>query len=141
MSNGMLQQHARVLQQFNADSIKILLLENVSQGAVKILREQGFEVDFYTGAWSEDELVEKIGGYHAIGIRSKTRLTQRVFDAAHQLLVVGCFCIGTNQVDLSAASKNGVAVFNSPFANSRSCLLYTSPSPRDKRQSRMPSSA
>ena len=56
MSNGMLQQHARVLQQFNADSIKILLLENVSQGAVKILREQGFEVDFYTGAWSEDEL-------------------------------------------------------------------------------------
>ena len=63
MSNGMLQQHARVLQQFNADSIKILLLENVSQGAVKILREQGFEVDFYTGAWSEDELVEKIGGY------------------------------------------------------------------------------
>ena len=120
MSNGMLQQHARVLQQFNTDSIKILLLENVSQGAVKILREQGFEVDFYTGAWSEDELVEKIGGYHAIGIRSKTRLTQRVFDAAHQLLVVGCFCIGTNQVDLSAATKNGVAVFNSPFANSRS---------------------
>jgi hypothetical protein len=85
-----------------------------------MLREQGFQVDFHTGAWSEDELVEKIGQYHAIGIRSKTRLTKRVFEAAHQLLVVGCFCIGTNQVDLDSATKNGVAVFNSPFANSRS---------------------
>lgn len=114
------QQQARTLQQFNMDSTRILLLENVSQGAVDILRAQGFEVDAHTGAWSEDELVEKIGSYNAIGIRSKTRLTQRVFDAAKQLLVVGCFCIGTNQVDLHAASKNGVAVFNSPFANSRS---------------------
>ena len=85
-----------------------------------MLREQGFEVDFFTGAWSEEELVNKIGDYHAIGIRSKTRLTKRVFDAAHQLLVVGCFCIGTNQVDLEAATKRGIAVFNSPFANSRS---------------------
>ena len=110
----------RILQPFNMDSIRILLLENVSQGAVKMLREQGFEVDFFTGAWSEEELVNKIGDYHAIGIRSKTRLTKRVFDAAHQLLVVGCFCIGTNQVDLEAATKRGIAVFNSPFANSRS---------------------
>ncbi|WFD25162.1 hypothetical protein MNAN1_000128 [Malassezia nana] len=110
----------RILQPFNTDSIRILLLENVSQGAVKMLREQGFEVDFFTGAWSEEELISKIGDYHAIGIRSKTRLTKRVFDAAHQLLVVGCFCIGTNQVDLEAASKRGIAVFNSPFANSRS---------------------
>ena len=112
--------HPRVLQPFNTDTIRILLLENVSQGAVSMLREQGFQVDFHTGAWSEDELVEKIGQYHAIGIRSKTRLTKRVFEAAHQLLVVGCFCIGTNQVDLDSATKNGVAVFNSPFANSRS---------------------
>lgn len=110
----------RILQPFNTDNVRILLLENVSQGAVKMLREQGFEVDFFTGAWSEDELVSKIGDYHAIGIRSKTRLTKRVFDAAQQLLVVGCFCIGTNQVDLEAASKRGIAVFNSPFANSRS---------------------
>ncbi|KAL4401460.1 D-3-phosphoglycerate dehydrogenase 2 [Malassezia pachydermatis] len=110
----------RMLQPVNMDTIRILLLENVSQGAVKMLREQGFEVDFYTGAWGEDELVEKIGDYHAIGIRSKTRLTRRVFEAAHQLLVVGCFCIGTNQVDLEAATKHGIAVFNSPFANSRS---------------------
>ena len=110
----------RVLQPFNTESVRILLLENVSQGAVSILRQQGFEVDFYKEAWSEDELVSKISDYHAIGIRSKTRLTKRVFEAAHQLLVVGCFCIGTNQVDLEAATKRGIAVFNSPFANSRS---------------------
>lgn len=111
---------ARVLQPVNTETVRILLLENVSQGAVKMLREQGFEVDFFTGAWSEDELVAKIGEYHAIGIRSKTRLTKRVFEAAQQLLVVGCFCIGTNQVDLEAATRHGIAVFNSPFANSRS---------------------
>lgn len=110
----------RVLQPFDREDIRILLLENVSQGAVRLLREQGYEVDFHTGAWSEDELVEKIGEYHAIGIRSKTRLTKRVFAAAPKLLVVGCFCIGTNQVDLKAAGDRGIAVFNSPFANSRS---------------------
>ena len=110
----------RLLTPFDTGDIRILLLENVSQGAVKMLREQGYQVDFHTKAWSEDELVEKIGQYHAIGIRSKTKLTQRVFRAAHKLLVVGCFCIGTNQVDLPAAAKAGVAVFNSPFANSRS---------------------
>ena len=69
---------------------------------------------------SEEDLVERIGEYHAIGIRSKTKLTKRVFDAAQKLLIVGCFCIGTNQVDLEAASRAGIAVFNSPFANSRS---------------------
>ncbi|PWN48045.1 putative 3-phosphoglycerate dehydrogenase [Violaceomyces palustris] len=110
----------RVLTPFDTGDIKILLLENVSQGAVAMLREQGYQVDFHTVAWSEDQLIEKIGQYHAIGIRSKTKLTQKVFRAAHKLLVVGCFCIGTNQVDLIAAAKAGVAVFNSPFANSRS---------------------
>ncbi|EPQ30195.1 uncharacterized protein PFL1_02311 [Pseudozyma flocculosa PF-1] len=110
----------KVLTPFDTGDIRVLLLENVSQGAVKMLKEQGYQVDFHTKAWSEDELVEKIGNYHAIGIRSKTKLTQRVFRAAHKLLVVGCFCIGTNQVDLPAAAKAGIAVFNSPFANSRS---------------------
>ncbi|WFD29748.1 hypothetical protein MSPP1_000759 [Malassezia sp. CBS 17886] len=110
----------RVLQPFGTEEIRILLLENVSQGAANLLRQQGYQVDFQTGAWSEEELVAKIGEYHAVGIRSKTRLTKRVFQAAHNLLVVGCFCIGTNQVDLDAASRSGIAVFNSPFANSRS---------------------
>ncbi|KAJ9477486.1 D-3-phosphoglycerate dehydrogenase 2 [Pseudozyma hubeiensis] len=110
----------RLLTPFDTGDIRILLLENVSQGAVKMLKEQGYQVDFNTKAWSEEELIQNIGQYHAIGIRSKTKLTAKVFRAAHKLLVVGCFCIGTNQVDLEAAAKAGVAVFNSPFANSRS---------------------
>lgn len=110
----------RLLTPFNVGEIKILLLENVSVGAVEGLRQQGYQVDFHKGAWSEEELCENIGNYHAIGIRSKTKLTSKVFRRAHKLLVVGCFCIGTNQVDLEAAAKAGVAVFNSPFANSRS---------------------
>ncbi|UZJ53567.1 hypothetical protein CBS101457_002887 [Exobasidium rhododendri] len=110
----------RLLTPFDVGEIKILLLENVSAGAVEGLRQQGYQVDFHKGAWSEEELCDKIGNYHAIGIRSKTKLTSKVFRRGHKLLVVGCFCIGTNQVDLDAAAKAGVAVFNSPFANSRS---------------------
>ncbi|KDN35682.1 hypothetical protein K437DRAFT_276953 [Tilletiaria anomala UBC 951] len=110
----------RLLTPFAIGDIKILLLENVSQGAVQMLREQGYQVDFHTKAWSEEELCKKIGDYNVIGIRSKTKLTAKVFRNANKLLAVGCFCIGTNQVDLNAAAKAGVAVFNSPFANSRS---------------------
>ncbi|KAE8209289.1 hypothetical protein CF327_g6708 [Tilletia walkeri] len=110
----------RYLTPFDQGDIRILLLENVDKGALAILKEQGYQVDFHTGAWSEEELIEKIGDYHVIGIRSKTKLTAPVFRKAHKLLVVGCFCIGTNQVDLAAAANKGVAVFNSPFANSRS---------------------
>ncbi|PWN91115.1 putative 3-phosphoglycerate dehydrogenase [Acaromyces ingoldii] len=110
----------KMLTPFDMGDIRILLLENVSQGAVDMLRQQGYQVDFHKGAWSEEELCEKIHNYHAIGIRSKTKLTAKVFRKAPKLLVVGCFCIGTNQVDLTAAAKAGVAVFNSPFANSRS---------------------
>jgi D-3-phosphoglycerate dehydrogenase / 2-oxoglutarate reductase len=69
---------------------------------------------------SEDELIEKIRHVHAIGIRSKTRITKKVLQEAKKLLVIGCFCIGTNQVDLEAAARQGIAVFNSPFSNSRS---------------------
>ncbi|PWN39275.1 hypothetical protein IE81DRAFT_326706 [Ceraceosorus guamensis] len=110
----------RLLTPFDQGDIKILLLENISQGAVALLRNQGYQVDHVTKAWSEEELIEKIGDYHVIGIRSKTRLTAKVFRKAAKLLSVGCFCIGTNQVDLEAAAKAGVPVFNSPFANSRS---------------------
>ncbi|KAI0082284.1 hypothetical protein K474DRAFT_1586269 [Panus rudis PR-1116 ss-1] len=110
----------KVLHPVDNDDLKLLLLENISQEAVKAFRTQGFHVDHYTKAMSEDELVEKIGSYHAIGIRSKTKITERVIKAASKLLVIGCFCIGTNQVDLPTAAKAGIPVFNSPFSNSRS---------------------
>lgn len=99
---------------------KILLLENINLDAATYLKNQGFEVDHVTKAYSEEELISKLGSYHAIGIRSKTKITQKVIDANPQLLVIGCFCIGTNQVDLVHAAKRGIAVFNSPFSNSRS---------------------
>lgn len=72
----------RLLTPFDQGDIKILLLENISQGAVALLRNQGYQVDHVTKAWSEEELIEKIGEYHVIGIRSKTRLTARVFRKA-----------------------------------------------------------
>jgi len=100
--------------------LKLLLLENVSKEAVKAFKDSGFQVNFHAGSMSEDELVATIGDYHAIGIRSKTRITARVLKAATRLLVIGCFCIGTNQVDLETAAKAGIPVFNSPFSNSRS---------------------
>ncbi|TIA89648.1 hypothetical protein E3P99_01971 [Wallemia hederae] len=107
-------------QPFRTEQLRILLLENVSQGAATQLREAGFHVDHFAKAWSEEELLQGIGQYHAIGIRSKTKLTSKVIKAASKLLVVGCFCIGTNQVDLGAAAESGICVFNSPYANSRS---------------------
>ncbi|KAG9001085.1 hypothetical protein FRB94_007146 [Tulasnella sp. JGI-2019a] len=110
----------RVLHPVDSGDLKLLLVENVSQDAVKSFKDHGFQVDFHTKSLSEDELVAKIGDYHAIGIRSKTKITARVLNAAAKLLVIGCFCIGTNQVDLDAAAKAGIPVFNSPFSNSRS---------------------
>jgi len=111
---------AKVLHPVDNEHLKLLLLENISQEAVKTFQAQGFHVDHSAKAMSEDELVEKIGSYHAIGIRSKTKITERVIKAASKLLVIGCFCIGTNQVDLVTAAKAGIPVFNSPFSNSRS---------------------
>ncbi|TFK56991.1 hypothetical protein OE88DRAFT_1730422 [Heliocybe sulcata] len=110
----------KVLHPIDNDDLKLLLLENISQEAVRAFQAQGFHVDHSAKAMSEDELVEKIGQYHAIGIRSKTKITERVIKASSKLLVIGCFCIGTNQVDLSTAAKAGIPVFNSPFSNSRS---------------------
>jgi len=110
----------RVLHPVDNEDLRLLLLENISQEAVNAFQAQGFHVDHATKAMSEDELVEKIGSYHAIGIRSKTKITEKVIKAASKLLVIGCFCIGVNQVDLLTASKAGIPVFNSPFSNSRS---------------------
>ncbi|KAF8632624.1 hypothetical protein AX15_001825 [Amanita polypyramis BW_CC] len=110
----------RVLHPIDNEDVRLLILENISQQAVNTFRSKGFHVDHYTRAMPEEELVEKIGSYHAIGIRSKTKITARVIKAAAKLLVIGCFCIGTNQVDLTAAARTGIPVFNSPFSNSRS---------------------
>ncbi|PFH55395.1 hypothetical protein XA68_18412 [Ophiocordyceps unilateralis] len=108
------------LKPFNTQDIKILLLENVNQTGQDVLKEQGYQVEALRTSLPDDQLIDKIRDVHVIGIRSKTKLTCRVLQEAKNLLVVGCFCIGTNQVDLDYAARHGIAVFNSPFANSRS---------------------
>lgn len=113
-------QRTKELKPFESGDIKILLLENVNKRAIEILHGQGYQVEFLTGSLPEDQLIAKIKDVHVIGIRSKTTLSQKVLEHAKNLLVIGCFCIGTNQVDLEFAAKRGIAVFNSPFSNSRS---------------------
>ncbi|KYK58527.1 putative SER33-3-phosphoglycerate dehydrogenase [Drechmeria coniospora] len=108
------------LKPFNTQDIKILLLENINQAGQETLKGQGYQVETLKTSLPEDQLIEKIRDVHVIGIRSKTKLTERILSEAKNLLVVGCFCIGTNQVDLDYAARHGIAVFNSPFANSRS---------------------
>ncbi len=102
--------------------VKALLLENIHPLAVEILEGRGFEVELLTHSMSEDELVEALPGVSLLGIRSNTNVTARVLDSAPDLLAVGCFCIGTNQVDLDGAAERGVAVFNAPFSNTRSVV-------------------
>jgi len=108
------------LKPFNTQDVKILLLENINKAGQDILKKQGYQVEALKTSLPEDQLIEKIRDVHVIGIRSKTKLTDRVLAEAKNLLVIGCFCIGTNQVDLDYAARHGIAVFNSPFANSRS---------------------
>ncbi|KAI0307870.1 hypothetical protein B0F90DRAFT_1807240 [Multifurca ochricompacta] len=110
----------KVLHPIENEDLRILLLENISLDAVKTFESNGWRVDHLSKAMNEDDLVKRIGQYHAIGIRSKTKITERVIKAAFKLLVIGCFCIGVNQVDLVTAGKAGIPVFNSPFSNSRS---------------------
>lgn len=101
--------------------IKILLLENISPKAVQAFENAGYAtVKQIAGALSEKELIKAVKDVHIIGIRSKTQLTATVLANAPKLLSVGCFCIGTNQVDMKAAKENGVAVFNAPYSNTRS---------------------
>ena len=108
------------LKPFQTTDIKVLLLENVNQTGQTILKQQGYQVEALKSSLPEDQLIEKIQDVHVIGIRSKTQLNARVLKHAKNLIVVGCFCIGTNQVDLKYAAENGICVFNSPFSNSRS---------------------
>lgn len=103
------------------EELKVLILENISQKAVNNFIDHDMaNIEHLSGSLSESELIEKIKDVHIIGIRSRTKLNEQVLQHAHSLLAVGCFCIGTNQVDLEAAKKCGVPVFNSPYANTRS---------------------
>ncbi|MBO1360656.1 phosphoglycerate dehydrogenase [Acetobacter sacchari] len=103
------------------DKIRILLLEGVHDSAVALLKTSGYEnVVRHKGALEGEALQRALEGVHLVGIRSRTQLTREVIDAADRLIAIGCFCIGTNQVDLKAAQERGIPVFNAPFSNTRS---------------------
>jgi D-3-phosphoglycerate dehydrogenase len=102
--------------------VRVLLLENIHADAVSRLESEGYQVESVAGALDETELIERIEGVHLLGIRSKTQITAKVIDAADSLIAVGAFCIGTDQIDLAAASQAGIAVFNAPFSNTRSVV-------------------
>ncbi|KAI9711689.1 MAG: Phosphoglycerate dehydrogenase ser3 [Chrysothrix sp. TS-e1954] len=117
---GTISAFLKQLKPFNTEDVKILLLENINKSGQDILRQQGYQVEALKTSLPEHELIEKIKDVHVLGIRSKTKLTSKVLEEAKNLIVVGCFCIGTNQVDLHYAAAHGITVFNSPFSNSRS---------------------
>ena len=101
---------------------RALLLENIHPGAADRLGVAGFAVETEKGALDEDELVERVRGVSLLGIRSRTHVSARVLEGGDQLIAVGAFCIGTNQIDLGAATRHGVTVFNAPFSNTRSVV-------------------
>ncbi len=106
---------------FPKEKIKVLLLESISPSAKDAFEKAGYtDVEILTGALNEDELLETLREVRVLGIRSKTQLTEKVLQAADKLMAVGCFCIGTNQVNLESATDQGIAVFNAPFSNTRS---------------------
>ncbi|MBV9593201.1 MAG: phosphoglycerate dehydrogenase, partial [Actinobacteria bacterium] len=102
--------------------VRVLLLEQIHPEADRVLSSAGFDITSLPRAMDEDELVEAIAGYHLLGIRSKTHVSARVLEAATDLVAIGAFCIGTNQIDLTAAAEQGVTVFNAPFSNTRSVV-------------------
>ena len=103
------------------DKIKILLLEGLHPSSLEELKSKGYSnIESLKTSLSESDLIEKIADVHFIGIRSRTQLTEKVLSHANKLVAIGCFCIGTNQVDLKAAQNRGIPVFNAPFSNTRS---------------------
>lgn len=109
---------------FPKSEIKILLAENIHPVAHEMLKSEGFSVEGVKHALTEAELISRAKDVHVLGIRSKTRVTKAYLDSTTRLLSIGCFCIGTNQVDLSAARLKGTSVFNAPFSNTRSVAEF-----------------
>ncbi|HXH02686.1 MAG TPA: phosphoglycerate dehydrogenase [Candidatus Competibacteraceae bacterium] len=106
---------------FPKEDLKILLLEGIHPRAVETFRADGYtNVELHQKSLPEEVLLEKISDAHFVGIRSRTQLTAKVFAQAKKLTAVGCFCIGTNQVDLGVAEELGIPVFNAPYSNTRS---------------------
>jgi D-3-phosphoglycerate dehydrogenase len=106
---------------FPKKDIKILLLEGVHPATIEAFHAAGYtNIIQQTAAMEETELMNSIPDFHVLGIRSKTNITAGIIEKAHKLINIGCFCIGTNQVDMAAATNAGIAVFNSPFSNTRS---------------------
>jgi D-3-phosphoglycerate dehydrogenase len=106
---------------FPKQDIKVLLLEGVSRSAVEAFQRAGYsQIEYHEKALPEADLKARVADAHIVGIRSRTHLTEDVLQQAKRLIAVGCFCIGTNQVDLSAARRQGVPVFNAPYSNTRS---------------------
>ena len=106
---------------FPKQDIRVLLLEGVSQTAVEIFQAAGYsQIEYHSKALPEDELKARISEAHIVGLRSRTQLSAEVLTDAKRLLAIGCFCIGTNQVDLEAAEQAGIPVFNAPYSNTRS---------------------
>jgi len=109
------------LTSYPKEKINILLLENISPNATVIFKSNGYSnIETRSGALSEEDLIKAVKDVHLLGIRSKTKVTERVLAAAKKLQAIGCFCIGVNQVDLKAATRLGVTVFNAPYSNTRS---------------------
>ena len=103
------------------EKINILFLENISEKAVQQFKQNGYtNVKKISGALSEEDLIKAVKDVHLLGIRSKTIITEKVLEAAKKLQAIGCCCMGVTQVDLQAATKAGIAVFNAPYSNTRS---------------------
>lgn len=106
---------------FDKSKLKILLLEGIHPSAERIFRDAGYQnIETVKTALTGEELKSRLEGVHFLGIRSRATLTRDIFEAADKLVAVGCYCIGTNQVDLTAATEHGVVVFNAPYSNTRS---------------------
>jgi D-3-phosphoglycerate dehydrogenase len=106
---------------FPREDIKVLLLEGVSQTAVEHFRNAGYsQIEYHEKSLPEAQLAKAVAESHIVGIRSRSQLTAAMFEQSRRLMAVGCFCIGTNQVDLDAAQSRGVPVFNAPYSNTRS---------------------
>src|SRR5258706_15516578 len=103
--------------------MRALLLEGIHPDAVSRLKAENYDIEVVGRALDEAELIDRISDVQLLGIRSKTKVTESVLDAASDLVAIGAFCIGTDQIDLAAAARRGIAAFNAPFSNNRSVVV------------------